>query len=68
MCVEAGWTQPPQPHAFSGAPPQPQADVGPPVCWVPDHVGVADLESMTSNIVVFVFMVCCFLRVELIGG
>ncbi len=57
MVGEAGWTQPPQPQAISGAPPQLHACVGPPVVGVADHVGVAGLDSMTSNILVIVFMV-----------
>jgi len=37
--------------------PQLHCEVGPPVVGVADHVGVAGLDSMTSNILVIVFMV-----------
>ncbi len=46
-------------QAASGAAQVPQlhCEVGPPVVGVADHVGVAGLDSMTSNILVIVFMV-----------
>ena len=49
-------SQPPQLHACSGAPPQLHACVGPPGVGAGVQVGVAGLESMTSIILVIVFM------------